>query len=418
VLLIGLVLLSGAALSPQARLVGWLVQPFMRVEGALAVKQVLRNYLRSGLTVGVLFIAGSTGVGMANSIMDCVQDVHDWYDQAITGDYIIRSMMPDMATGTAADLPAALGTELEQQKEALHIDFNAASFVEAQVPGAGEDKEALTVIVIAREFVSDNPAFDLIAGERSRLAEQLRKGEVVIGSVLAQKLKLKVGDKLPLETSEGVKQISICGICNEYMVGGLAVHMIRDQAVRWLGVEGVDGYIVKAKDGDAQAIKPQLEAIAKKYDVLLMSQADIRKVVDRIVNGVKWSLWLLVYMGFVVAAFGVVNTLTMNVLEQTRELGLLRIVAMTKAQVWRTIIAQALIIGGVGLPTGIATGVAIAYVLNLAMMPSFGHPIDFHIHPWMLVATFVGAALIVLVAAIIPARRATRINVVEALHYE
>jgi putative ABC transport system permease protein len=123
-------------------------------------------------------------------------------------------------------------------------------------------------------------------------------------------------------------------------------------------------------------------------------------------------------MGFVVAAFGVVNTLTMNVLEQTRELGLLRIVAMTKTQVRRTIIAQALIIGGVGLPTGIATGVAIAYVLNLAMMPSFGHPIDFHFHPGMLLATFLGAVLIVFVAAIIPARRASRINVVEALHYE
>ena len=91
---------------------------------------------------------------------------------------------------------------------------------------------------------------------------------------------------------------------------------------------------------------------------------------------------------------------------------------MTKKQVRRTIVMQALIIGGVGLPPGILLGVCIAYVINLAMMPSFGHSVHFEMHPWMLLGTFAGALAIVLIAAIIPARRATRINVVEALHYE
>jgi putative ABC transport system permease protein len=79
---------------------------------------------------------------------------------------------------------------------------------------------------------------------------------------------------------------------------------------------------------------------------------------------------------------------------------------------------QAMIIGLVGLPLGILFGVGVAYVINLAMMPSFGHAVEFNMHPRMLLGTLVGALIIVLVAAIIPARRATRINVVEALHYE
>jgi len=177
--------------------------------------------------------------------------------------------------------------------------------------------------------------------------------------------------------------------------------------------------MINAKNPQVRdAIRPQLEALAKKYDVILMSQSDIRHTVDQFVKGTEWSLWLLVLTGFVVGAFGVVNTLTMNVLEQTRELGLLRIVAMTKTQVRRTIVMQALIIGLVGLPLGILFGVGVAYVINLAMMPSFGHPVQFNMHPNMLLGTLIGALLIVLVAAIIPARRATRINVVEALHYE
>jgi putative ABC transport system permease protein len=424
VLLIGLVMLDSVILGPQVSFVSWLLRPFARVEATLALKQVLRHHARSALTVAVLFIAGSAGVGMANSIIDNVRDVNDWYSQAIVGDYFIRAMMPDMAKGTAPDLPEGIGDDLQklknEQKGIAWID--GASFIEARVrPSGGGESDSMTAIVIAREFANhDTPAFDLIpgGGDRDEILPQLLSGQVVVGSVLAQKLNFKLGDKLPLETEQGVQEVPICGIANEYMVGGLSVHMNRKLAEKWLGVHGVDGYIIKAQEDFRDALKAPLEAIAKKYDVILMSRGEIGKMVNQFVAGTQWSLWALVFMLFLVAAFGVANTLAMNVLEQTRELGLLRIVAMTKTQVRRTIVMQALIIGVVGVPPGILFGVGVAYVLNLAMMPSFGHPIHFHMHPEMLIGTLLGAIVIVLIAAIIPARRATRINVVEALHYE
>jgi len=252
-----------------------------------------------------------------------------------------------------------------------------------------------------------------------RLREELINGKVVISSVLAQQLKLKLGDTLPLETRDGVKQIPIAGVANEYLVGGLAVHMHYEWGKKWLGIEGVDGYMVTVDDGvDRDALRPPLEALCKKYDIVLMSNAQIRDNVNSLVGGVEWLLWVLVLMLFVVAAFGVVNTLTMNVLEQTRELGLLRIVAMTRRQVWKTILMQALFIGSLGLPSGIVMGVVVAYVLNMAMYGSSGHMIEFNFYPRLLILTFCGAFAIVILSALFPARRATRINVVEALHYE
>jgi len=376
--------------------------------------------MRSALTVAVLFIAGSTGVGMASSIIDCVHDVHNWFSKAITADYVIRSMMPDMATGTAPDLPAEIQEDLAKIALEFHFKYEGMSFIQAQLTPDKEGGNPLSVIAVAREFADPRPpSFDLIDGDSERLREKLLEGQVVIGSVLSMKANLKLGDKLPLETKEGTQQIPICGVANEYMVGGMAIHMARPFAEKWLGVEGYDGYVIKVEEGHSlAAVKAELEPLAKKYDALLMSQADLKKSVDQFVSGTEWSLWLLVLTGFIVGAFGVVNTLTMNVLEQTRELGLLRIVAMTKKQVRRTILMQALIIGGVGLPPGILLGVGVAYVINLAMMPSFGHPVDFAWHPRMLLGILVGAFFIVLIAALIPARRATQINVVEALHYE
>ena len=76
------------------------------------------------------------------------------------------------------------------------------------------------------------------------------------------------------------------------------------------------------------------------------------------------SLWGLLALGFIVGAFGMANTLTMNVLEQTRELALLRVVAMTRWQVRKTILAQAVIIGFIGLTLGVAGGIIGSYVMQ------------------------------------------------------
>jgi putative ABC transport system permease protein len=339
---------------------------------------------------------------------------------AVVGDYFVRAMMPDMATGTSPDLPDNMLAELQKVEQIAQID--GVSYIETKVlkPAAGGEPSEIKAICIARQFTDPGPPpFDLIEGNEHELRNQLLAGEVVVGSVLAQQLGVHQGDKIQLETVTGVEPITVAAVANEYMVGGMSIYMYRDWAERRVGIQGFDAFILRVAAGvDPATVKPQLAAICSQHDVILKSYAEISKTVSRIVGGIQWSLWLLVYLGFVVAAFGVVNTLTMNVLEQTRELGLLRIVAMTKSQVRRTIVTQALIIGGVGLPPGIAVGVLNAYVMNLGMMSAFAHPIEFHIHPSLLIITMVGSLLIVLIAAIIPAYRATRIDVVEALHYE
>jgi putative ABC transport system permease protein len=415
--LVGVVMLDSLLLAPQAALFAWLIRPLARVESALALKQVLRHHARSALTVGVLFVAGSAGVAMANSILDSVQDIHEWYDQAIRADYVVRSMMPDMDRGTSAEMPEGIGEELAAVPHVKLIE--TGRFVEANVPTSADGStEPIAAIAIARSLIDPNPAFDLIDGDRAKLRDQMRSGQVVIGSVLAHEAKLGLGDKLPLETREGVLQVPICGVTNDYLVGGKSIYMYREFGERWLGVQGVDGFMVQAEEGHVDDLKAPLEKITKKYDVFLLSNADIKRNVNRFVAGTEWCLWILVYTFYLVGAFGVINTLTMNVLEQTRELGLLRIVAMTKTQVRRTILMQALIMAGVGLPPGIAMGVMVGYVMNLAMPGSSGRPIEFHMQPRLLIVTLLGAFVIVLLAAFFPARRATQINVVEALHYE
>ena len=72
---------------------------------------------------------------------------------------------------------------------------------------------------------------------------------------------------------------------------------------------------------------------------MLHSFTDLSRLLDTIVDGVVAGLWGLLVLGFLVAAFGIANTLTMNVLEQTREIALLRVVAMTRWQVRKLILS-------------------------------------------------------------------------------
>jgi putative ABC transport system permease protein len=223
---------------------------------------------------------------------------------------------------------------------------------------------------------------------------------------------------LEIGGDEGTHKVRICAVTNDYLVGGLTLYMDWETGQRLMKIQGVDGYILRARSDKLLAIKPQLQEICKKYGVLLNSQAEIGKRIDQISNGISGCLWGLIGLGFIVAAFGVVNTLSMNVLEQTRELGLLRIVAMTRRQVRRTIVTQAAIIGAVGLVPGVVFGLGIAAIINLAMEPAYGRPIEFNYHPLLMLVALCSAMVITFFAAAIPAERAARVDLAQALHYE
>jgi putative ABC transport system permease protein len=125
----------------------------------------------------------------------------------------------------------------------------------------------------------------------------------------------------------------------------------------------------------------------------------------------------MVVLALVVAAFGVANTLMITVFEQTRELGLLRILAMTRMQVRKSILAQALTMGLVALIPGIAAGVGVAYLINWATYPVIGHVIPFQIHPELLFGSAAVGLVLVIAAAWVPAERAARLELPVALRY-
>ena len=171
---------------------------------------------------------------------------------------------------------------------------------------------------------------------------------------------------------------------------------------------------VKVDGGVTPANSVSLEkALGAFPDAKLQNQAEFKKNQASGLSSILNILYVLLALSVIVSLFGIVNTLVLTVFERTREIGMLRAIGMTRRQVRRMIRYESIITALIGAAVGIALGIVLA-VLLIAR-------VDFITLSWpigSLVAFAVLAVLAGLVAAILPARRASRLNVLEALHYE
>ncbi|NLX99745.1 MAG: FtsX-like permease family protein [Rhodopirellula sp.] len=408
--LVGIVCLLPALTGPLLVRLAPVMEKLLGLEAWLASQQVRHRSMRTSLTAAVLFVVMVMSVAIGNAVLDNIDDVKQWYRRTIVGDFFIRAMMPDMATGEAADMPEELGDEIRAVAGVTTAE--EVRFIRAEV-------DEVAVIVVARSFNPEGPlGLDLVEGEPEPTRRNLLAGEAVVATVLAKRAGLHLGDTITLSTPEGERQVKIAGTTNEYTVGGLVVYLDFHQAQKLLGVSGVDAFLVSVEPGTQAAVEPRLMRLCEKHGLLLQSFQELTRLVDGMISGVVGGLWVLMALGFIIAAFGMANTLTMNVLEQTKELALLRVVSMTRRQLRKFIVSQALAIAVVGLVPGVVVGVVLALAVNLVTSPLSGHPVEFVFRPQVLLGSLGAGFAIVLAAAYFPARRAVRLRLVEALSYE
>jgi putative ABC transport system permease protein len=171
---------------------------------------------------------------------------------------------------------------------------------------------------------------------------------------------------------------------------------------------------VKTSNGVTDATTAELtRALARFPDAKIQTRAQFIHLQESGINLLLKLLYVLLSLSIIISLFGIVNTLVLTVFERTREIGMLRAVGMTRRQVRNMIRHEAIITALLGATLGIPIGIVLALMVGKAIdYPAFTIP-------WTTLVVFVIAAILAgLVAAIFPARRAGRLNVLAALQYE
>jgi putative ABC transport system permease protein len=382
-----------------------------RIERTLAVEQIVRQPIRTALTTGVLVVAVSNAIGLGHAIRDNVEDVRGWYTQLMRADWMLTH-----AGMVSGDLSAA-GRRTRQAED----EVRAVAGVQ-RVEGIGVATGRVAggaCVVVARDIPADKPLpINPVGTTEADLRRALDRGEAAAGTLLARRAGIKPGDEVDVEVFGRTTRVKIAALVVDYTSGGASLLLRRDAAARLFGMEAADIVLVTAEPGKAAAIRDALHRIAESQGMLLRSFENVQAFINGIVGGVVNSLWAILGLGFVVGSLGVANTVTMNVLEKTRTLGLLRAVGMTSGQVTRLVVLESVLLGVAGGLIGAVGGMFTALLIQFASQPLLGHPIRASLRPTVVIVNLVAAVAVTTLAAWIPARRAVRLDLLESISSE
>ncbi|MEI6506026.1 MAG: ABC transporter permease, partial [Planctomycetota bacterium] len=229
-LLLAFVTVTPFLIVPLVRFLGRFIPDRWRVEGRLAVDQIVRQPIRTALTAGVLVVAVSNGIGLGHAIRDSVEDVLAWYGRMLKADWVLTQAG---ALSVSREERSADSRRLETLVRGLD------GVADVEGIGVATGRVAGTVcVVIARDMPDDRPLpLEPVGMSPDEVRAALARGEAVAGTVLAQRAGVKAGDEVTVEVFGRATPVKIAALVVDYTSGGASLQLRRDAARRIFGME-------------------------------------------------------------------------------------------------------------------------------------------------------------------------------------
>ncbi|MGW1256545.1 ABC transporter permease [Streptomyces sp. NPDC002513] len=398
-----------------------LVRPVIRVLGAafpalfgavgrMSQRNALRNPRRTGATASALMVGIALVVGMSVASTSMSRSFDQQIDKTLGADFVVQNSNFQPFSNEITDRVRATdgaGLVVRQRFAPVALRLPDGRHVETTAGGYDPRLDAVAHI----NYV------------RGDTATALAPGALAMDATFAKDHGVHVGSTLPVRFPDGRGT-------------GLRVGALTDQGTSdgfgtegglFLGLSTLQKYVPGAQDSalyvnaepgtSKDRLRARLEQTLAPYpQVQVRDQADYKKLVHDQIAVLLYLVYALLGLAIVIAVLGVVNTLALSVVERTREIGLLRAIGLARRQLRRMIRLESVVIavfGAVlGLALGLVWGLCLHRVLALQGMKALAIP-------WgTIVAVVVGSAVVGVVAALLPALRASRMNVLAAIAHE
>ena len=404
ILFVGVSLNAKRAVRPLAAAFGWPGSRFGGTAGTLARENAMRNPSRTASTASALMIGlalitfvAILGAGLRSGFNDAVNKLFV-ADYALTGSngFDPFTKEADQAAGVT---PGVTAVSPIRGGDARIFDHNVQ--VTAVTPNL-----AKTVRI------------DWFKGTTSVPAKLGRTGAFV-SKDYAKDHDLKLGSAIAVKTPTGqVLHLRLKGIFDPPKGGSPFGSVTMSAATFDANYTKPQNLmtLINIKGGVSAENTARLDLSLTSFpDAKIQTAEQFKKTQEKDINLTLNVLYGLLGLSVIISLFGVVNTLVLSVFERTRELGMLRAVGMTRRQVRRMIRQESIITALIGGALGIAVGFFLS-VLTTSALSDQGIVLAI---PWTTLFVFIVATIVAgMLAAILPARRASRLNILEALQYE
>jgi putative ABC transport system permease protein len=395
----GVAALGRTVALPLSRSIGWPLPRLFGIRGRLARENAMRNPRRTAATASAVMI----GVGIVTVFSIFAASAKASFgtviDRAFTGDFVITSP----AGATSGGLDPELAASLNELPE-----VDVAGGIRA---GVAEIDGSATQLLAASDEAFDVVDVDPVAGSPADLGADT----IAVFEDVAKDKNLSIGDRVPVVFKDtGPQELTVAMIYGESQPAG-----------DWLlGTETYEAnvedqydfqvFVRKADGVDAATARAAIDQVADGYPgakVLDQSgyEADQTQFIDQLLTVIYAMLLLAIF----IALLGIANTLALSIIERTRELGMMRAVGMKRSQLRSMIRWESVIIAIQGTLLGIVVGVFFGWALVTALsdegIETFRLPVT------TLVVIVVLAALAGVLAAVWPARRAAKLDVLRAV---
>ena len=400
---LGVALFADRLVPSLATALGWPSARFGGAAGDLARGNAKRNPQRTAQTAAALMIGlalvtlvAVLGAGIRATFNDAVDNLTRGEFYAITAQNNF-SPIPLSASEAAAETPGVEDVASVRTGEAQV--FGDTEFITAATPNLGE--------VMQLEWVQGSPAVFGRLGEDGAFIEK----------EYAESHDLRVGSRVEVLTPTGERLPFTVRAIFDAPAGGSPFGVVTFSSEvfdrEYPNPKNLYTFVTMeggVTDENTQALEQQLTAFP---NAKVADGEEFKENQASGLNSILNILYVLLALSVIVSLFGIVNTLVLTVFERTRELGMLRAIGMTRRQVRRMIRHESVVTALIGATLGILLGIAFG-----ALLISRVDFIEFTLPVGSLIVFAVAAILVGIVAAIYPARRASRLNVLEALQYE
>ena len=406
-LFIAIAMLGGRMVGPLASLVGKPLESLRGVTARLARENTLRNPGRTATTSSALMIGVALVVFVLMLGSALTKSVTGALDSTFTGDIAIQNVdgfspiSPDIATDVAG------------------LEGVAATSPVASAGGRVDGIDGDQLIYGLDPSLPEVADLDWVEGDDSVLQGLADDGAIVEADFAAEN-DIEVGDTLTVTTPNGTEvEVTVEGSVRDRIALLVDSVALSREALRTDFDVRQDFLVLGAFDeaADVDAVRGTVDdLLADQFpNAEAQDQEELKQSFEDNINTIVYLIYVLLTLAVVLSLIGVVITLVLSVLERKRELGMLRAIGASRSQVRRMIRYESFITAMIGAIVGAVIGVAIA-VAAVKALESDGLVLSFPIVG--IVVVLVLAAIAGVLAGVWPARRASKIEVMEALSYE